>query len=70
MLRKGELYYLPTSPNTIGVIKLGTVRCEVGYVASMGVTECTQTFGWEVCMGRATRKTWCTWHYDISTDLK
>jgi exonuclease VII large subunit len=26
MFRTGELYYLPSSPNTIGVIKLGSLR--------------------------------------------
>jgi len=36
MFREGLLYYLPSSPNTVGVIKSGTVRCEKGYVASMG----------------------------------
>jgi len=35
-----------------------------------GIIECTQSFGWEVCMGKATRKTWCNLNYNISTDLK
>jgi len=59
MFRKGELYYLPFSSNIIGVIK-----CDGRGVMwqAWGITECTQSFGWEACMGRATRKTWCTWN--------